>query len=108
MFSDIRSKWDERQSYDWCHVISSTEIVAAALLYGSGDYEKSVCLAVSQAFDTDCNGATVGLVLGVALGHNELPKKWTKQINNTMAGTVKGYKEVSVSEMAEKILKFVE
>ena len=107
-FSDIRSKWDERQSYDWCHVISSTEIVAAALLYGNGDYEKSVCLAVSQAFDTDCNGATVGLVLGVALGHNELPKKWTKQINNTMAGTVEGYKEVSVSEMAEKILKFVE
>lgn len=107
-FADFRSRWDEKQTYDWCHVISNAEIVTACLLYGNGNYEKSICLAVEQGFDTDCNGATVGSVLGVMLGYEKLPKAWTDQINDTLLSTLSGCEKVSVTDMANKTLEFIE
>lgn len=74
--SDIRTRWNEEFSYNWCHTISNAEIVATALLYGNKDYGKSVRLAVGACFDTDCNGATVGSVLGTAIGYNAIPEYW--------------------------------
>lgn len=107
-FNDIISRWNEKDLYEWCHVISNAEIVTASLLYGGGDYGKSICLAVGTGFDTDCNGATVGSVIGVMKGYSALPQEWVSRIDDTLLSTVKGYEKVSVSEMAEKTLKFVE
>lgn len=105
-FRDIHSRWDEKKGYDWCHTVSNAEIVAASLLYGKGDYGKSVCLAVQQGFDTDCNGATVGSVLGVMLGYSALPQQWTARICDTLESSLFGYTSVSIKEMAAKTLEF--
>lgn len=106
-FNGIRTRWNEKDGYDWCHTISNAEIVTASLLYGEGDYAKSICMAVEQGFDTDCNGATVGSVLGVMLGYNKLPEKWIGRICDTLESTLFGYTAVSVKEMAKKTMKFV-
>lgn len=107
-FDDFHKRYDECDSHDWCHTISNAEIVAASLLYGGGDYAKSICLAVFQGFDTDCNGATVGSVLGVLLGYKNLPTVWTERINDTLESSLFGYTTVSVKEMAEKTLQFID
>ena len=73
-FEDLHKRWNEQSSHDWCHTISNAEIVAACLLYGQKDYARSVGMAVEQGFDTDCNGATVGSILGVMLGGKRYPK----------------------------------
>jgi hypothetical protein len=39
-FKAIHEKYDEHTSHGWCHTISNAMIVAAALLYGNGDYGK--------------------------------------------------------------------
>lgn len=106
-FVDIRSRWNEKDFYDWCHTISNAEIVTAALLYGGGDYGKSICLAVGQAFDTDCNGATVGSVLGVMLGYKGIPASWTERICDKLESSLFGYTTVSVKDMAKKTMKFL-
>ena len=105
--SDIRTRWNEEFSYNWCHTISNAEIVAAALLYGNKDYGKSVCLAVGACFDTDCNGATVGSVLGTALGYNAIPEYWKNRVHDTLESTLMGYNSVSISDMAENTLGFI-
>lgn len=101
-FADFHKRWNEKNSYDWTHVISNAEIVAACLLYGKGDYPKSICMAVSQAFDTDCNGATVGSVLGVRNGFGALPKEWISRVNDTLESGFDGHTKLSITDMAKK------
>lgn len=67
-FDYVRSRYNESEIYGWCHKNSTAMIVAASLLYGEGDYGRSICMAVEIGFDTDCNGATVGSILGMPNG----------------------------------------
>ena len=106
--SDMRSRWNEEVGHNWCHTISNAEIVAAALLYGGGNYAESICYAVSFGFDTDCNGATVGSVLGVRDGLSRLPKQFTDRICDALESTLFGYGKVSVTDMAKKTEEFIE
>ncbi|OGS18039.1 MAG: hypothetical protein A3J83_08070 [Elusimicrobia bacterium RIFOXYA2_FULL_40_6] len=101
----IHSKFDEKNFHDWCHTISNAMIVAAGLLYGEKDFEKSITMAVDAAFDTDCNGATVGSVLGLVLGAKNLPRKWTAPLKNKISSTIRDFEKVKISEMAERTLK---
>ena len=105
VFESIHKKYDEYSGHGWCHTISNAMIVAAALLYGNGDYGKSICMAVETGFDTDCNGATVGSILGMANGIKSIPEYWTKPINDTLHTTIFGVGTVKISDMAKKTLK---
>ena len=50
--------------------------VAIALLYGKGDFTRSIDIAARCGQDADCNPATVGGVLGVMLGYSKIPPFW--------------------------------
>jgi hypothetical protein len=50
--------------------------VAIGLLYGKGDFTKSIDIATRCGQDADCNPATVGGVLGVMLGYSKIPTFW--------------------------------
>lgn len=54
--------------------------VAMGLLYGNGDFGKSIEIATRCGQDSDCNPATVGGVLGVVLGKSGIPDFWKKPL----------------------------
>lgn len=54
--------------------------VAIGLLYGKGDFTKSIDIATRCGQDADCNPATVGGVLGVMLGYSKIPSFWLKPL----------------------------
>lgn len=99
---DLRTRWTETFGHHWCHTISNAEIVAIALFWGGKDFEKTICASVMPGFDTDCNGATSGSILGVALGASQLPQKWTRPLNDTLYTGVAGYTKVSLTQMAKE------
>lgn len=105
--ADVRTRWDEYCQHDWCHTISNAEIVAVALLWGKKDFEKTITMSVIPGFDTDCNGATSGSVLGIILGAAALPAKWIAPMNDTLLTGVSGYYKVSLKEMANKTLELI-
>ncbi len=107
-FGYIHKEFDDRNGYDWCHTISNAMIVAAALLYGNGDYEKSVCMAVETGFDTDCNGATVGSVLGMMNGVGCIASKWSEPINDTIETSIFEVGKITISEAVNKTLEHIE
>jgi len=59
-------------------------------------------MAVETGFDTDCNGATVGSVLGMRGGVSAIGDEWTKPVNDLLHTTIFGMTTVKISEMAEK------
>ncbi|MCL6559354.1 MAG: ADP-ribosylglycohydrolase family protein [Firmicutes bacterium] len=99
---EVHKKYDEKNSHDWCHVIPNAMIVCIGLLYGGLDFEKSIGTAVLGAFDTDCNGATVGSIVGMVLGAKALPEKWIKPLNNRLKSGVNGFGLVEISELARR------
>lgn len=103
----VHTEWDETRAHDWCHTISNAMLVAIGLLWGESDFESSITKAVYGCFDTDCNGATVGSILGAIYGRSQLPDKWTAILNDTLETGIAGYHRVSLREMAERSLRVV-
>lgn len=106
-FNNIHKKYDEYTGHGWCHTISNAMIVTAALLYGNGDYGKSICMAVETGFDTDCNGATVGSIIGMARGIDNIPETWTKPINDTLHTSIFGVGTIKISDRVQLTLKHI-
>ena len=92
-------------NYHTVHTINNACFVTLGLLYGEGDFGKSICIAVESGLDTDCNGATVGSIMGILLGANKLPKKWIEPLNDTLESLVPGFQKIAISDLAERILK---
>ena len=76
-------------------------------LYGKGDYGKSICLAVQTGFDTDCNGATVGSVLGMRNGISGIPKEWSEPVHGTLQTTILGMDKIPVTELVDVTMKHI-
>ncbi|HEY5563176.1 MAG TPA: ADP-ribosylglycohydrolase family protein [Clostridiaceae bacterium] len=103
----LHSIYDEKSGHDWCHTISNAMIVCIGLIYGELDFEKSIGIAVAAAFDTDCNGATVGSIVGMILGAETLPEKWINPLNDSLHSGVDGFGLVKISEMAKRTLNVI-
>jgi hypothetical protein len=52
--------------------------VVLGLLYGGGDFGRTIDISARCGDDSDCNPATAGGILGTALGYERIPATWTK------------------------------
>ena len=50
--------------------------VVIGLLYGNGDYTRTLEITTRCGQDADCNPSTAGGILGVVLGYNQIPANW--------------------------------
>ena len=94
--------------YSWVHTNNNLAIVLIAMLYGWPDFEKVICISVMQGFDSDCNGATVGSIIGAALGAKALPEKWIKPLGGKLETSVVGFPLPEITELAERSMKQIE
>ena len=62
---------------------------------------------LKRGFDTDCNGATVGSVLGMANGIESIPDYWKKPIKDTLHTSVFGVGTVKISDRVEMTMKHI-
>ena len=83
-------------------VFPNNAVIALALLYGEGDFEKTISIAVTAGWDTDTNAADVGPVMGIILGPRAISEKWTKPIANIFRSDVKGAEEWKIDELARR------
>lgn len=64
----------------WVQADVNGAMVTLALLYGGGDFEKTVQVALQAGLDNDCNTATAAGVVGTMLGYSRLPEKWVAPV----------------------------
>ena len=60
-------------------VINSAYIVIG-LLYGDGDFGKTIDISTRCGYDSDCNPASAGGILGTILGYSNIPEYWMKNL----------------------------
>lgn len=105
--SHILALYDEANQHHWCHTISNAMIVALGLLWGEKDFTRTMGLCLTMGFDTDCNCATAGSVLGMVLGAANLPACWTAPLCDTVLSGVDGFGLVRISDMAKRTAALV-
>ena len=60
-------------------VINSAYIIIG-LLYGEGDFFKTMDISTRCGQDSDCNPASSAGILGTMLGYSNIPEKWMKNL----------------------------
>ena len=59
--------------------------ILLGLLYGNGDYGKTLEIAARAGQDSDCNPSSAGGILGTMIGYNKIPAYWKmglKEVEN--------------------------
>jgi len=74
----------DSEDLGWFQAPGNIGFVILGLLYGEGDFGKSVCLANNCGDDTDCTAATVGALLGIIGGRKGIPSKWIEPIGESI------------------------
>jgi len=88
--------------YDPVHTNNNAAVCVAALLMSDGDFHDAVTFAVMAGWDTDCNGATVGSIVGARAGAARVPELWKGRLNDTLNSLVAGYHPIAISECARR------
>ena len=88
--------------YHGVHTINNAAVVLMGLLHSGGDYERAIAIAVMGGWDTDCNGATAGSVMGTILGAKALPEKWIAPLNDRISSIVVGHTDTRLSRLARR------
>jgi len=108
---EIQRKWTEDigcpdgvyQPFDISARINSAYVLMG-LLYGQGDFGKTVEIATRCGQDADCNPSSAGGILGAVLGFDKIPDAWK---NNLKEVTDRNfvYTNISLNKMYELGMK---
>lgn len=74
--------------------------VVMGLLYGNGDFTKSLEISTRSGQDADCNPSSVGGILGTVLGYDKIPAYWKMGLKEAEAIDFK-YTTMSLNDVYE-------
>lgn len=78
----LAAEWGYDRYKGNCHIIPNAGVCALAMLYGGGEFDRTVEIAAMCGWDTDCNAGNVGTVLGVMKGCDGLPARYRRPVND--------------------------
>jgi ADP-ribosylglycohydrolase len=86
-----------------CHIIPNSAVMVLSMLYGEGDFSKTLCICNMCGWDTDCNAGNVGSILGVMVGIEEIDDKWIEPINDLLiaSSVIGGLNIQTIAKSAE-------
>lgn len=97
--------WNRFRGLSPVHTNNNAAACVAALIAGKGDFVKSVSAAIGAGWDTDCNGATVGSVIGAMHGIDCIPEYLSAPLNDTLYSSIPDFHPIKISECAERSYK---
>jgi ADP-ribosylglycohydrolase len=79
------------------HALNNLALVTWALCSADGDFSAAVGNAVAAGWDTDCNGATVGALMG--LSGATIPAHWTRPWGGRVGVSLAGHSELALDDL---------
>ncbi len=83
---EIEKKYDDDRCPNCIFVSSNIDAmlncayVVLGLLYGNGDFTKTIDISTRCGMDSDCNPSTAGGILGTIIGYSRIPEFWMKEL----------------------------
>lgn len=98
------------ESLGGIHAVLNSGAVLLGLLYGEGDFDRSLFISMLCGWDSDCNPSTVGGILGAVHGATGIPERWQAPLKDIYrGGTVKAYApEIAISELGRRTARIGE
>ena len=81
--------------------------VVLGLLYGEGDLDKSMTIAMRGGWDSDCNPANVGGILMTTRGYKALPAKYVEKLSDTVKFSYTAYDLPGLYAVCEKLARAI-
>ncbi len=66
----------------WFEAPTNVSYAIIGMLWGNGDFKKSMITAINCGDDTDCTAATVGATMGILGGSAAIPEDWKRHIGD--------------------------
>ena len=71
-----------------CHIIPNTAVMIMSLLYGNGEFDRTINICNMGGWDTDCNVGNVGTIIGTLVGLEGIDyDKWIVPIHDFLAAS---------------------
>lgn len=81
------------------------------LLYGEGDFTKSLCIAASCGEDTDCTAGFIGALMGILRGCGGIEERWIQPIGDEIKtctlDLTKGGVATTVTQLTERVTRLM-
>lgn len=90
------------KDYNVVHTINNAALCAGAIRFSRGDFHTALTLAVMGGLDTDCNGATVGSVMGAFCGSEAIPAIWKTPLHDLLYSGLAETHPIAISELAKQ------
>jgi len=90
------------RDYHPVHTFPAIAAVVIGLLYGEGDFEKSLCITTMCGLDTDCTAGQVGAIMGVICGAHAIPAKWKDPVGDRFETYVMGFEQLQTAQVARR------
>ena len=75
---------EDSRDLGWFQAPANIAFTVLGLIYGEGDFKKSMIYAINCGDDTDCTGATVGAFLGLLYGRSGIPQDWASYLGDSI------------------------
>ena len=75
---------EDNKDLGWFMAPANVAFVILGLLFGEGDFKKSMLYTVNCGDDTDCTAATCGSILGIMRGAENIPEDWKEYIGDSV------------------------
>ena len=103
---------EQSKDIGWFQAPANIAYAVIGLLYGGGDFKKSLIYATNCGDDTDCTAATVGATLGIMYGSAGIPKDWQAYIGDriitkSVNGGYSYWYPETCTELTERVMNMI-
>lgn len=86
-------------------IIPNAAVIVLALLYGDGDFSRTLSIGNMCGWDTDCNVGNLGAIMGVAVGVEGIDEKWRTPMQDelVLASIIGADNYLDIAECADRI-----
>lgn len=110
-FRYVLENWGYDRYPGNCHIIPNAAVIILALLYGKGDYDRTLNIGTMCGWDTDCNVGNIAAIMGVRGGTAAISyEKWLSPIQDLMicSGTLGSLNMQDNAQITDLLLRQVE